>query len=59
MEEEPFHIVGDVRELQFRLCSRQADRSDEQPIPVLLMGEDMLNSSADAGLLAIGAGCGL
>jgi len=31
MEDEPVDIVGDSRERQFRRCSRQADRTDEQP----------------------------
>ena len=58
MEDEPVHIVGDVRERQFRLGPRQADRANEQPIAVLLMGEDMLHTGTDARLLAIGSGCG-
>ena len=57
MEHEPVHIVGDVRQGQFRLSPRQADRANEQPIAVLLMGEDMLHPRPDARLLAIGAGC--
>jgi len=59
MEDESVHIESAVCERQFRLCSRQADRTDEQPAPFLLMGEDMFNPSADAVVLAIGVGCGL
>ena len=59
MEDQSVHIVGDIGQGQFRLGPRQANRADEQPVAILLAGEDMLDPGADARLLAIGAGCGL
>ncbi len=58
MEHEPVHIMGEIGESQFRLGPRQADRANEQPIVVLLMGEDMLHTGTDTRLLAIGTRCG-
>ena len=48
MEHEPVHIIGEIGEGQFRLGPRQADPANEQPIAVLLMGEDMLHMGTDA-----------
>lgn len=53
MEDQPVEVVGDVRQDQFCLGAGNADRADEQPEPVLLMREDMLDRGADGGLCRV------
>jgi len=54
MEDQAIEIVGDIGEREFGLGAGHADGADEQPEPVLLMGEDMFNPGADRRLCRIG-----
>ena len=54
MEDQAVEVVGDVGEREFRLGACQADGADEKAEPVLLMSKDMLDCSADGGLLRVG-----
>ncbi len=52
MEDQPVEVVGDVGEREFRLGPGDADGADEEAEAVL-MGEDMLDRSADRDLVAL------
>lgn len=54
IEDQAVKVVGEVREGQFRLGAGQTDGADEQPEPVLLVGEDMLDAGADSRFSGIG-----
>jgi len=58
VEDQPVEVVGQVAKGQLRFGTGQADRADEQPEPVLLMGEDMFNMGPDRGFGSVGpCGC--
>src|ERR1700719_2975122 len=46
-EEQAFDVVGEVRQSDLRLRSRDPDGPDEQTHPILLLGEDMLDVRTD------------
>ena len=46
-EEQAFAIVDEVRRSDLRLRSRDPDGPDEQAHPILLLGEDMLDTRTD------------
>lgn len=42
MEHEPVHVVGDIGQGQLRLGACQTSRANEQPVAILLAGDDVL-----------------
>ena len=54
VEDQPVEVVGQVAKGQLRFGPGQADGADEQPEPVLLMGEDMFDMSPDRGFGNVG-----
>lgn len=56
MEHQTVHVVCKIGEGEFDLGPGQTDGADEQAEAIFLMGEDVLNSGADGGFFAIGAG---
>ena len=55
MEDEPVEVLGDMGEDEFRLRARQANGADEQPEPVLLVGEDVFDMGTDRRFRGMGA----
>lgn len=55
MEDQPVKVIGEVGKRQLGLGPRDADSADEQPEPVLLVREDVLDSSADRRFGGIGS----
>ena len=54
-EDQPLEVVDEVRHADFHFGSGDADGSDEQPHPILLLGEDMFDVAADFRFFGIGA----
>lgn len=56
VEDQPVEVLGEVAKGQFRIGAGQADGADEQPKPVLLMGEDVFDMRADRGFGSVDPG---
>lgn len=58
VENQMVEIIGQIGQRQFGLGPCQANRADEQAIPILLPCKDMLHGGADRRFLRIGFGIG-
>ena len=47
VENQPVEVIGQVAKGELRFGTGQADGANEQPEPVLLMGEDMFDMRTD------------
>lgn len=52
MEDQAVEVIGQIGQCQFRLSPLDSDGADEQPEPVFLMREHMLDPGTDRGLAA-------
>ena len=43
-KDHPLEVVDEVRHADFHFGSGDPDRADEQPHPILLLGEDMFDA---------------
>lgn len=58
MEDQPVEVIGQIAKGELRFGTGQADRADEQPEPVLLMGKDVFDMNTDRGFGSVGPrGC--
>jgi hypothetical protein len=53
MENQPVEVMGKIGQGQLRLRPRQPNRADEQPVPALLLREDMLDRAAHRRLARV------
>ena len=54
VEDEPVEVVGDIGQDEFRFGPCDADGTDEQAEPVLLVGEDVFDMSTERRFRGIG-----
>ena len=52
MGDQAVEVIGQIGQCQFRLSPLDSDGADEQPEPVFLMREHMLDPGTDRGLAA-------